>query len=80
MAQDFEQLLKDVFGEPLSRLTQFQSDQLAKLTGKLQEIAREAVKDDFTKLNHELTELRARVAVLEKERAQAAAESLQDSF
>jgi uncharacterized protein YPO0396 len=80
MAQDFEQLLKDVFGEPLSRLTQFQSDQLAKLTGKLQEIAREAVKDDLTRLNHELSDLRSRVAVMEKERAQAAAESLQDSF
>ncbi len=80
MAQDFEQLLKDVFGEPLSRLTQFQSDQLAKLTGKLQEIAREAVKDDLTRLNQELNDLRSRVAVMEKERAQAAAESLQDSF
>ena len=65
MAQDFEQLLKD---------------QLAKLTGKLQEIAREAVKEDLTRLHHELTDLRSRIAVLERERAQAAAESLQDSF
>ena len=65
MAQDFEQLFKD---------------QLAKLTGKLQDIARDAIKDDFTRLNHEVSDLRARVAVLEKERAQAAAESLQDSF
>ena len=65
MAQDFEQLFKD---------------QLAKLTGKLQDIARDAIKDDFTRLNHEVNDLRARVAVLEKERAQVAAESLQDSF
>ena len=65
MAQDFEQLFKD---------------QLAKLTGKLQDIARDAIKDDFTRLNHEVSDLRARVAVLEKERAEAAAESLQDSF
>jgi uncharacterized protein YPO0396 len=77
MAQDFEQLLKDVFGEPLSRLTQFQSDQVGKLTAKVQEMAREAVKDDLTKLATEVAELRARLAVLEEERAQAAADSLE---
>ena len=65
MAQDFEHLFKD---------------QLAKLTGRLQELAREAVKDELTKLHQEVGDLRARIAVLEKERAEAAAESLQDSF
>lgn len=77
MAQDFEQLFKDVFGEPLSRLNQFQSDQLAKLTARLQDIAREAVKDDLTKLQTEVGELRTRLAVLEEERAQKAADSLE---
>jgi uncharacterized protein YPO0396 len=80
MAQDFEQLLKDVFGEPLNKLSQFQSDQLAKLTGRLQEIAREAVKDDLTKLQQDVAEMRTRIARLEAERAQAAAESLEASF
>lgn len=80
MAQDFETLLKDIFGEPLSRLTQFQSDQLGKLTSRLQEIAREAVKDDLTKLQQEVTELRSRLARIEQERAQAAADSLETSF
>jgi chemotaxis regulatin CheY-phosphate phosphatase CheZ len=80
MAQDFESLLKDVFGEPLSRLTQFQSDQLGKLTSRLQEIAREAVKEDFTKMQHEIAELRSRLARIEQERAQAAADSLETSF
>ena len=80
MAQDFEQLLKDVFGEPLSKLSQFQSDQLGKLTSRLQEIAREAVKDDFTKLHTEVAELRTRLATLERERAQHAADSLEQSF
>lgn len=80
MAQDFESLLKDIFGEPLSRLTQFQSDQVAKLTARLQEIAREAVKDDLTKLQQEVAELRSRLARLEEERAQAAADSLESSF
>ena len=73
MAQDFETLLKDIFGEPLSRLNQFQSDQLGKLTSRLQDIAREAVKEDFTKLQSEVTELRTRLARIEQERAHAAA-------
>jgi hypothetical protein len=80
MAQDFEQLLKDVFGEPLSRLSQFQSEQLGKLTARLQEIAKEAVKDDLTRLTTEVAELRTRLARLEEERAQAAADSLETSF
>lgn len=77
MAQDFEQLLKDVFGEPLSRLSQFQSEQLGKLTTRLQEIAKEAVKDDLTRLSTEVAELRTRLARLEEERAQHAADSLE---
>jgi hypothetical protein len=80
MAQDFETLLKDIFGEPLSRLTQFQSDQLGKLTSRLQEIAREAVKDDLTRLQQEVTDLRSRLARIEQERAQAAADSVETSF
>lgn len=76
MAQDFESLFKDIFGEPLSRLSQFQSDQLGKLTSRLQEIAREAVKDDIAKLQQEITEVRTRLARLEQERAEAAAESV----
>ncbi|HEX6095315.1 MAG TPA: hypothetical protein VF432_03240 [Thermoanaerobaculia bacterium] len=80
MPQDFESLLKEVFGEPLSRLSQFQSDQLGKLTSRIQELAREAVKDDLTKMQQELTELRSRLARIEQERAQAAADSLETSF
>ena len=80
MAQDLESLLKEVFGEPLAKLTQFQSDQVKRLTAKLQEMAREAVKDELTKLHTEVADLRARVAKLEQERAQAAADSIQASF
>jgi polyhydroxyalkanoate synthesis regulator phasin len=80
MAQDFEQLLKDVFGEPLNRITQFQSDPLGKLTTRLQDIAREAVKDDLVRLTTEVAELRTRLARLEAERAENAAESLEPSF
>jgi phage shock protein A len=80
MAQDFESLIKDLFGEPLSKLTQFQSEQFGKLTARLQELAREAVKEDIGRLNTEITELRSRLAVLEAERAQGAADSLGTSF
>jgi hypothetical protein len=80
MAQDFEQLLKDVFGEPLSRLTQFQSDKMQQLTDRVQDLAREAVKEDFAKLHIEIAELRTRLTALEAERAENAAESLEQSF
>jgi predicted nuclease with TOPRIM domain len=80
MAQDFESLFKEIFGEPLSKLTQFRSDQMEKLMARLQDIAREAVKEDFTKLQTEVAELRSRLARLEEERAQAAADSVQTSF
>ncbi|HEY0159423.1 MAG TPA: hypothetical protein VGF28_19205 [Thermoanaerobaculia bacterium] len=73
-------MFKEVFGEPLSRLGQFQSDQLGKLTARLQEIAREAVREDLARLGTEVTELRARLARLEEERAQNAADSIQASF
>ena len=65
MAQDFEGLLKNVFGE-----------QVDKVTAKLQEIARDGVKDELSKLHQEVGELRARLARLEEERAEKAAERL----
>lgn len=80
MAQDFEQFLREIFGEPLSRLTSFSSDQMQRLSTKLHEIAREAVKEELTRLHTEVGELRTRVARLETERAQAVADSVQPSF
>ena len=80
MAQDLEQLLKEVFGEPLAKVTQFQKDQINKLMAKLQEIAREAVRDEMSRLHTEIGELRTRLTRLEQERAQAAADSIETSF
>ncbi len=74
MAQDLEQLLKEMFGEPLNRLSQFQSEQMNRLTAKAMEIAREALKDDLNRLQNEINDLRARVAELEAERVRASAE------
>jgi hypothetical protein len=72
MPSDFEQMMRDVFGG----LTQFSSEQLKKLQAKSQEFAREAIKDDLTKLHAEIADLRNRVATLEAERVRAAADSV----
>lgn len=76
MPTDFEQTIKDVFGESWNRLNNFQSEQVKRLQTKLQEIAREAVKDELAKLQGEIVDLRARVAMLEAERVQQAAEQV----
>jgi predicted nuclease with TOPRIM domain len=73
MPNDLEQLLKDLFGEPLTRLTQFSSDQTQRLQTRLQEMAREALKEELTKIHTEVNELRERVTELERERADNAA-------
>jgi len=76
MAQDFEQFVKDLFGEPLSKLSQYSSEQLQRMQAKLQEFARDAMKDELTKLHQEIAELKARVVVLESERVQASADQV----
>jgi len=72
MPSDFEQMMRDVFGG----LTQFSSDQIKRLQAKSQEFAREAIKDELTKLHAEIADLRNRVATLEAERVRAAAETV----
>jgi predicted nuclease with TOPRIM domain len=76
MPNDFEQLLKDVFGDSLDRLTQFSSEQKQRLQSRLQDMAREALKDELTKLHTEVNDLRERVAALEKEKIDDAAETV----
>jgi predicted nuclease with TOPRIM domain len=80
MPTDFEQVLKDVFGEPLSVLGQLSREQLQKLQTRLQEYIRECMREETSRLHTELAELRARVVTLEAERARNAAESLDSSF
>ncbi|HEY8180682.1 MAG TPA: hypothetical protein VII32_00475 [Thermoanaerobaculia bacterium] len=65
-------MVRDVFGG----LTQFSSDQIKRLQAKSQEFAREAIKDDLTKLHAEIADLRNRIATLEAERVRAAADSV----
>lgn len=76
MPNDFEQMLKDVFGDSLNRITQFSSEQTQRLQSRLQEMAREALKDELTKLHTEINDLRERVATLEKDRIDDAAETV----
>ena len=72
MPSDFEQMMREVFGG----LTQFSTDQLKRLQAKSQEFAREAMKDELTKLHAEIADLRSRVAALEADRVREAAESV----
>jgi hypothetical protein len=77
MAQDIKDLLREIFGDQMDRFSSFQSDQLGKLTGKVQDLAREALKPDISRLQSEISELRARVVELEAERATAAADGIE---
>ena len=76
MAQDFETLLREVLGDSWNKLTQFQGDQMKKLSNRFGDLAREALKEELTRLHTEISDLRARVAKLEEERAENAAESV----
>lgn len=76
MANDFEQTLREMFGESWSRLSQFQSDQIKRLTEKVHQVAREAVREDLAMLEGEVAELRKRVIVLETERVERAVEEV----
>lgn len=74
MANDFEQTLREMFGESWNRLSQFQSDQVKKLTEKVHHVAREAVREEMAKLRTEVDDLRNRVTVLESKRTEGAVE------
>lgn len=76
MANDFEQTLREMFGESWNRLSQFQSDQIKKLTERVHHVAREAVREELGQLQAELGELRKRVIVLETDREERAVEEL----
>jgi polyhydroxyalkanoate synthesis regulator phasin len=76
MAQDFETLLREIFGDSWNKVTQFQGDQMKKLSNRFGDLAREAMKEELTRLHTEISDLRARVAKLEAERAENAAESV----
>jgi uncharacterized protein YPO0396 len=77
---EFETMLRDLLGGPLSRLDQMQKEQVGRLMARAQDLAREAVKDDIQKLTTEVADLRERIARLEAERAEAAAESVEGGF
>ncbi|HEX7192985.1 MAG TPA: hypothetical protein VF381_15555 [Thermoanaerobaculia bacterium] len=69
MAQDFESMLREVLGDSWNKLTQFQSDQVKKLTNRFSDLTREAMKDELARLHADINDLRTRIAELEAERA-----------
>ncbi len=84
MATDFETLLKDLlgeskelFGESAEKLSRFQAEKMGKLTGKIQNLAREALKPEITRMTSEIADLRGRIAELEAIRARAAEDGLE---
>lgn len=74
MAQDFESMLREVLGDSWNKLTQFQDDQVKKLTNRFGDLTREAMKEELARLNTEINDLRTRIAALELERAERAGE------
>ncbi len=77
---EFETMLKDLLGGPLSRLDQMQKEQINRLMAKAQDLAREAVREDLQRLTSDVADLRARIARLEAERAESASESVEGGF
>jgi len=68
MAQDFDQMFKDVLGDSWNKLTKFQTDQLQKITDRVEGMAREAMKPEIDRLSAEVADLRARIITLEQQR------------
>ena len=62
---DFEQTLREIFGESVDRFDKFQTEQRKRVTDKLQEIARASVRDEIARLEKEIADLRARVSTIE---------------
>lgn len=76
MPSDLDQLLRDILGG----VSQYSTEQMKKMQSRIQELAREVLKDEFAKVHSEIAELRTRVAALEGERARAAPDSVEPSF
>ncbi|MGZ4809735.1 MAG: hypothetical protein ACXV7D_10455 [Thermoanaerobaculia bacterium] len=68
--------MKDIFGESFNRLSKFEGEQTKRLMAKIHDIAREALKDELARLQTEINDLRARLAVLEAERVQASSDQV----
>lgn len=68
---EFDAMLRELFGDSINRLDQFQKDQVSRITQKVHEIVRGAVREELQKLTAEVSDLRARVARLEAERVEA---------
>ena len=77
---EFESMLRDLLEGPLGRLDKMQKEQVSRLMAKAQDLAREAVREDLQRLTADVEDLRARLARLEAERAEQAAESVEGGF
>lgn len=71
---DLEQTLREIFGESVDRVSRFRADQIKKLNEKLREIARDSLRDDLTRIQSDIADLKSRVAELEAERVRSTEE------
>lgn len=68
MANDWEQMLKGMFGDSVERLTSIQKETVSKLSRKVEEMAREAMREEVGRLEKEIADLQRRVTLLESVR------------
>lgn len=76
MASEWENLLRELFGDSIGRVSEFREEQVRKIEAKIQEIAHEGLRDEFNLLSNEILDLKRRLASLEAERADNAAEGV----
>ena len=66
---EFEQFVKDLFGESVARVVELKDEQIERVEEKIQEIAQEGMKEELNRLESEIRTLQERVARLESEKA-----------
>jgi len=65
MGSDWEQMAREILGDSLGRLTAFQKEAMDKLSGKIEKVAREGMREEIEQLEREIVDLKRRVAHLE---------------
>lgn len=68
---DLETTIRELLGDSINRLDQFQKEQVAKITRKVEDFTRSAIREEIQRMEGEIADLRARIARLEAERVEA---------
>lgn len=68
--EEFESTVRELFGESVTKMSEFRDEQIDRLEKKIQEIAHEGMKDELNRMSSEILDLRRRIQSLEHERAE----------